>query len=164
MTEPCTVSVDPASTYAKSTNQHLAWTITNYGCSTVTGNPTNIDRVTIAVPAGWTLSTDVYALAANTLFDLVETWTPPSGATFTSPNAAERIPFTGNGIFDLVFAATPTVPGISDFTITVTDDTGTLRTLLTAVGSGSVTVNPYNNSIPGQGNYTGSGVWQEQFR
>ncbi|MHB8836180.1 MAG: COG1361 family protein [Candidatus Methylomirabilia bacterium] len=162
-----TIDVDPASTYANSTNQHLAWTIANFGCSMVTGNPTNIDRVAIAVPAGWTLSGGdyaVYALAANTLFDLVETWPPPSGTTFTAPNATDRIPFTGSGIFDLVFAATPAVPGTTDFTITITDDTGTPRTLLTTVGGGSVTVDPYNNSTPGQGNFTGSAAWQEQFR
>lgn len=158
-----TISVNPASTYAGSTNQHLAWTITNYGCSTVTDNPTNINRAAIAVPGGWTQSTDVYALAANTLFDLVETWTI-SGTTFTAPNATERIPFTGTGMVDLVFAATPAAAGTTDFTITITDDTGTPRTLLTAVGSGSVTVNPYNNATPGQGNYTGIAVWQEQFR
>lgn len=162
-----TVSVDPTSTYASSTNQHLAWTITNYGCSTVTGNATDIAGVAIAVPAGWALSTGVsaaYALAANTLSDLVETWAPASGTTFTSPSATDRIPFTGAGTFELVFAATPTAPGASDFAITVTDSTGTPRTLLTVVGGGSAVVNPYNNATPGQGNYSGIADWQEQFR
>jgi len=158
-----TVSVSPDTTYARSTNQHLAWTITNHGCSTATGNPTSIDRVAIAAPAGWTLSADGYALAANVLFDLVENWTI-SGSTFTAPNPAERIPFTGTGVFDLVFAATPAVPGTADFTITVTDEAGAPTTLLTTVGNGSVLVSPYSNATPGQGNYTGLTVWQEQFK
>jgi hypothetical protein len=143
-------STSTAETNADSVNEELDWTITSYACS-------NINKVSIAIPAGWTFANDGYALVTNTTGTQVETWNPPAGTTFTSPNATDRIPSGGNsGDFYLVFSQTPTATGNYNFDVTITDDVGVVR-----VKPSTVTVNPFNT---GTWNATGTGVWQETIQ
>jgi hypothetical protein len=147
--------VDPPSTNAGSTMQNLAWSIINYGCSTVTNNPTKINQVAFSVPTGWTAPLEGYARVINTAFIEVDSWTL-AGTTFTSPNTTDYIPSGNGGSFELLYSATPASAETDTFTITVTDDTGVSRTVSTAV-----TVNPYNTSGL---NNTGTGIWHEDVR
>jgi hypothetical protein len=138
-------------TNAESQNEELDWTIYNYACS-------NINQVSIAIPAGWTFANEGYALVTNTTgTQQVETWNPPAGTTFTSPNATDRIPPGGlTGSFFLVFSQTPVATGNYNFNVTITDDVGVVRVL-----PSSVTVNSFNT---GGWNATGTGIWQETIQ
>jgi hypothetical protein len=143
-------STGDLTTNAESQNEELDWTITSYACS-------NINKVSIAIPAGWTFANDGYALVTNTTGTQVETWNPPAGTTFTSPNATDRIPPGGyTGDFYLVFSQTPTATGNYNFDVTITDDVGVVR-----VKPSTVTVNTFN---AGGWNATGTGVWQENIQ
>ncbi|MGC1454349.1 MAG: hypothetical protein WA946_04065 [Nitrospirota bacterium] len=138
-------------TNAFSVNEELDWTITNYACS-------NINKVSISIPAGWTFANDGYALVTNTTTtQQVETWNPLVGTTFTSPNATDRIPPNGiSGAFYLVFSQTPASTGNYNFDVTITDDLGVVR-----VKPSTITVNPFNT---GTWNSTGTSIWQETIQ
>jgi hypothetical protein len=93
----------------------------------------------------------------NTLGAQVDTWNPPVGTTFTSPNATDRIPPGGiSGEFSLFFSYTPTATGNYNFDVTITDAVGVVR-----VKPSLVTVNPFKTGVL---NDTGTGVWQEDVR
>jgi hypothetical protein len=145
---------------AGSTNDELTWTITNFGCS-------NINSVSIAVPAGWTFAGDAYALVNNTAGTEVDSWTWASSSgsvTFTAPNAADRIPLLpspNTGAFSLLFDETTPTPGTAVFTITVTDDTTPTPATLSIPTS--VAVAPFDSS-PGGPNAAGTGLWHEEVR
>lgn len=146
-----TVAVNPASTYAGSSQEELAWTVTNLGCA-------NINQAAIVLPGGWTFSGDSYSLVTNTVLSQVETWTV-AGTTFTAPNAVDRMPYNNSGGFSLVFSGTPAAAGVAVFNVTVTDANGQAETTAT-----NIAVNAYNSAVPGQGNYTGTGVWREEIK
>jgi hypothetical protein len=148
------VSVAPVSTSASSTNEELTWTVTNRGCA-------NVDSVAITVPGGWTFGGDAYSLVTDTTLTDIETWTV-AGTTFTAPlNNAPladpgRMPLDQDGQFMLVFPATPTVTGNSNFTVRVTDENGTFVDKTT-----TVTVNA---PAPGGANAARPSAWREEFR
>ena len=148
------VSVAPVSTSASSTNEELIWTVTNRGCA-------NVNSVAITVPAGWGFGGDAYSLVTDTTPTDIETWTV-SGTTFTAPlNNAPladpgRMPLDQDGQFMLVFPATPTVTGNSNFTVRVTDENGTFVDKTT-----TVTVNA---PAPGGANAARPSAWREEFR
>lgn len=150
------VTVSPASTYAGSKNQDLTWTIANYGCN-------EISSVMINVPGGWTGSTDGYALVTNTVGNLVDTWTF-SGTTFTSDSLINNVQ-QGSTVnnFSMRFSATPSVsvPTPYTFNITVTDASSPAPVV--SVIPTTVIVNPYDKTNQGQGNYTGTTIWQEIY-
>jgi len=150
------VTVSPASTYAGSTNQELVWTIANYGCNTI-GN------VLFPVPAGWTASSDGYTLVTNTSGSQVDTWTL-SGMTFTSDISTNNVQQGSSGNkFYLRFSATPSVTVATNYTFNITVTDATSPTPIVTVIPTTVTVNTYNNSTKGQGNYTGTVTWQESY-
>jgi len=138
---------------AGSTNDEIIWTVTNDGCS-------NINQISIAVPAGWTLSSDTYAIVNDTLGNAVE-WNV-SGATFTSPSAVDRIPpqpsVYNTGTCSLVFSQTPASAGSYIFNVTITDDS--TPTPVIQVIPTTVTVNPYDSSPSGP-NAVGTAIWHE---
>jgi hypothetical protein len=138
-------------TNADSVNEELHWNVTSFACS-------NINKVSIAIPAGWTFANDGYALVTNTTTtQQVETWNPPVGTTFTSPNATDRIPPNGiSGDFYLVFSQTPAATGNYNFDVTITDDLGVVR-----VKPSTITVNPFNT---GTWNSSSTGIWQETIQ
>ena len=148
------VSVAPASTNASSTNEELTWTVTNRGCA-------NVNSVAVTVPVGWAFGGDAYSLVTDTTLTDIETWTV-SGTTFTAPlNNAPladpgRMRLDQNGQFMLVFPATPTVTGNSNFTVRVTDENGTFIDKTTTV--------PVNALAPGGANAARPRAWREEFR
>lgn len=150
------VTVNPAATYAGSTNEELVWTIRNYGCNT-------ISNVLITVPAGWTASTDGYALVTNTIGNQIDTWTL-SGTTFTSDSSTNNVQ-QGSTVnnFYLRFSATPSVIVATNYTFNITVTDATSPTPIVTVIPTTVTVNPFNTSIPGQGNYTKQETWRESY-
>ena len=145
--------VGAGSGVAGSTNDEIIWTVTNYGCS-------NINQISIAVPAGWTLSSDTYAIVNDTLGNAVE-WNV-SGTTFTSPNATDRIPPSpsvyNTGSCSLVFSQTPASAGAYIFNVTITDDS--TPTPVVQIIPTTVTVNPYDSSTGGP-NAVGTAIWHE---
>ena len=146
------VAVTPSVTNASSANVELNWSVTNSnGCAA-------INSVAVAFPAGWAWANDAYSLVNLNATTAVETWVV-SGAnpvTFTAPSAASRLPLTFDGDFNLVFSATPTVTGASNFTVTVTDAGGDVVSVPV-----TVTVNPYAdaNGL----NNVNSNSWREQL-
>lgn len=145
--EGYTVIVNPAATNANSQNQEITWALTNRGCA-------NMNQVAIAAPGGWTFGGDGYAVVTSTLLGQVDSW--GTGATFTSPNATDRIPVGQSGDFSLLFSATPASTGAYTFNITITDATGRADTLPT-----SVTVDPFGS---GSLNAAETGMWLEEIR
>jgi hypothetical protein len=142
------LAVSPASTNAGSTTEELVWSVTNYGCGEITD-------VLINVPASWTASTDGYAAVTNTLGSPIDTWTF-AGTSFASDNPTNNVQQGSSGNkFYLLFSNTPSLPETSTFNITVTDSTGTSKTVPT-----TVTVNPYSTGIL---NNADAGVWQESY-
>ncbi len=148
------------SAVAGSANEEVMWNIANYGCS-------NINQVSIAVPAGWTFANDAYALVYNTAGNQVDTWTwafAAGTATFTSPNSTDRIPvppLSNTGSLSLLFSQTPAAPGNYTFNVTITDDS--TPTPVTQTIPTTVTVNPFDSSTGGP-NATGTAVWHEDVR
>lgn len=150
------VTVSPASTYAGSKNQDLTWTIANYGCN-------EISSVLINVPGGWTASNDGYALVTNTIGNQVDTWTF-SGTTFTSDSLINNVQ-QGSTVnnFSLRFSATPSVTVSTPYTFNVTVTDASSPTPVVTVIPTTVTVNPYDKTNKGQGNFTGTAIWQEIY-
>lgn len=148
------VSVNPTSSYAGSANEELTWSVTNYGCAA-------IQSVSVDYPAGWTWTGgDSYSLVGN---NNLETWTvgganPP--VVFTAPLPADQLLQLESGSFSLAFPQTPATTGAYTFNVTITDANAApiVKTLPT-----TVTVNPYDSSTPGQGNYTIPGIWKESY-
>lgn len=142
------LAVSPASTNAGSKTEELVWSLTNFGCG-------SISNVLVNVPGSWSASADGYAAVTNTLGNPIDTWTF-AGTTFTSDSAADNVQQGSSGNkFYLLFSNTPSLPETSTFNITVTDSTGTSKTVATAV-----TVNPYSTGIL---NNADAGAWQESY-
>lgn len=147
--------VDPPATNASSTNGELTWTVTNGGCAPV-------NSVAVTFPAGWVWANDAYSLVDLTPTNSVETWlaSGTNPVTFTSPDSVNRLPVGASyqGVFSLVFSATPASAGISNFTVSVTDANGVVIPV-----SVPVTVNAFDPS--GTNSVTnGIRTWREQFR
>ncbi len=149
-----TVVPAPATTYANSTNEELTWTVTNYGCA-------DINSVAIAIPGGWTYGGDSYSFIDPTGL-AIETWVPSGTVTFTADAPGNRIAASSNraGEFHLVFSQTPSATGANTFNVVITDASATPN--ITTVPT-TVTVNAFDNSIPGSGNYTLPKVWRESY-
>jgi len=149
--------VSVGTTNENSANAELTWTVTNYGCS-------NINQVAIAAPGGWPAATDPYALVSNTTgTQVVDSWTPLAGTTFTSPNVTDSIPvppLANTGTFSLVFSPTPAA-GTYTFNVTITD--ATLPVPMTTIIPTVVTVNPFDSSSGGP-NEAGTAVWHEDMK
>ena len=144
----------PGPGYAGSTNDEITWTVTNYGCS-------NINQVSIAVPGGWTLGSDAYAIVYNIAGNQVE-WNA-AGTTFTAQSAPNRIPPTtpiNTGTFCLVFSQTPAAAGTYIFNVTITDDS--TPTPVVQIIPTTVTVNPYNSSTGP--NAVDTAIWHEEIQ
>jgi hypothetical protein len=141
----------PPSTNASSSNQEIKWAIVNNACA-------NINQVSIAVPAGWTVG-DAYSSVTNSSGTQVDSWST-SGTTFTSPSSADRIPPTAaNGDFYILFSSTPSSAGTYTFNVTITDDAS--PTPLTVTKSTVVTVNAFGSGGSGGPNSSSTAVWHE---
>lgn len=151
------INLDVTETNLSSTNQPLTWSITNQGCAPA-------QSVSISVPSGWVWgggAEDGYALVTNSVGSLVESWVasgPTSGPVqFASPSAADRIPLTEGGDFELVFSTVPTSGTSSTFTVTVTDGNGVTSPPQSQV----VNLNAFNfNSL----NEANTESYREEFR
>jgi hypothetical protein len=142
------LTVSPTSTNAGSTYEELVWTITNFGCGSIT-------NVLVNVPASWTPSTDGYAAVTNTIGSPIDTWTF-AGTTFSSDSPVNNVqPGSSGNKFYLLFSKTPSLPETSTFNISITDSTGVTKTI-----PSTVTVNPYSTGILNNAN---TGVWQESY-
>ncbi len=144
--------VNAGTTNADSTDAEISWNIENWACS-------NINQVTISIPAGWTFDDDGYALVTNMAIVDDDSWTRPAGSTtFTAQAAADRIPPGGSGgSYSLLFSQTPLAPGNYTFDVTITDDA---VPPVTRVKQTTVTVNPFNT---GDMNATDTGIWHEDI-
>ncbi len=153
-------TIAAGSAVADSVNEEIVWTIANFGCS-------NINRVAVSAPAGWTFGNDAYALVNNTAGAQVDTWNwayAGGTTTFTSPNSTDRIPvppLANTGSFSLLFSQTPAAAGDYTFTVVVTDDTS--PTPVSQTLSTSVTVNPFDSSAGGP-NAAGTAIWHEDVK
>ncbi|MBI5756306.1 MAG: hypothetical protein HZA12_05210 [Nitrospirae bacterium] len=148
------ITVSPASTNAGSTNEELTWSVTNYGCA-------DINSVAITIPGGWTYGGDSYSFIDPTGL-AIETWIPSGTVTFTADAPGNRIVASSNSVgeFHLVFSQTPSATGANTFNVIITDASATPN--ITTVPT-TVTVNAFNNSVPGSGNYTLPEVWRESY-
>ena len=148
--------LNPVSTNAGSTLEELTWTIINQGCG-------EVNQVSVTMPAGWPWNNDAYSLVQESAGNYVETWSVSSAGSnpivFTAPTALDRYPVGLDGKFSVVFTGTPAASGVNSISIIVTDENGQSETNIR-----QITVNPYDNATPGQGNYTGTGSWGEVIK
>jgi hypothetical protein len=149
-----TITMPNTNTNADSTNAELAWSVTNSGCR-------NLNRVSIAIPAGWPAPIDAYSVVDNGAAQ-VETWTYAGGVFSTPlyPNPdPDEMPVGSKGTFYLFFPTTPAIAQPYVFNTTITDNTGAAR-MYNFVNE-TVTVDPYGT---GTLNSTPTNVWQEDVR
>jgi len=149
----------PANTNAGSTLEELSWTIVNQGCA-------EVNQVSVTMPGGWVWNADSYSRVQESAGNYIETWNVSGGGSnpivFTAPNPVARYPNSPvplDGEFRVVFTATPAASGMNNVTIRVTDENGQWEDNVR-----QIMVDPYDNTVPGQGNYTGTGSWSEVVR
>ena len=121
-----------------------------------------LNKVAIAVPAGFVYGGDGYSVATDTTGNPNTGWSQAT-TTFTAPlnNAPAvdpgRIPNTGSsGDFSLVMSSTPSAAGTYTFTLTFTDENAVAR-------SGTVDV-PVSTFGSGTINSTSPATWREVFQ
>lgn len=146
-----TAVINPDVVNAESTNVELTVTVTNSGCAPVAS-------VGITPPAGWVGAGDTYSLVSLPALTETEAWSAAgAGAViFNAPSVATQMPLNFGGDFAIVFAATPSVPGASVFTVRVTDANGLFQDIPL-----TVTVNAFKS---GSLNDAATRVWREEFR
>jgi uncharacterized repeat protein (TIGR01451 family) len=137
-----------------STNQEMAWNITNHGCNSV-------KTVSIPIPSGFAWSGDAYSLVFSGVGVTTESWTANlvgSNVVFTAPAGSEMAIDASSSTFNLTMA-TPSVNVAALYTLsaTVTDTNASPRTRTV---TDPVTVNPFNSGSPNP-NQTTSEVWRE---
>jgi hypothetical protein len=137
-----------------STNQEMAWNITNHGCNSV-------KTVSIPIPSGFAWSGDAYSLVFSGVGVTTESWTANqvgSNVVFTAPAGSEMAIDASSSTFNLTLA-TPSVSVAALYTLsaTVTDTNATPRTKTV---TDPVTVNPFNSGSPNP-NQTTNEAWRE---
>jgi hypothetical protein len=146
----------PANTNAGSTNEEVSWTVVNQGCA-------EVNQVSVTMPAGWVWNADAYSLVQESAGNYIENWNVSVAGSnpvvFTSPDAAGRYPIGLDGMFSAVFTATPATSGMNNVTIRVTDENGQWEDNIR-----QIMVDPFDNTVSGQANYTGTGSWSEVVR
>jgi hypothetical protein len=149
------ITVAPTATNTDSANQEFTFSVTNRACD-------YLNRVAIALPAGFAYGGDGYSLVTDTTGNPNESW-GQAATTFTAPlnNAPApdpgRVPNTGSsGDFSLVMSSTPSAAGTYTFSLDLTDENGVTRNRtvdvpVSAFGSGTI-----NSASPA--------TWREVFQ
>jgi hypothetical protein len=149
------VTVAPTATNTNSSNQEFTFSVINRACDF-------LNKVAIAVPAGFVYGGDGYSLVTDTTGNPNESWSQ-AATTFTAPlnNAPAvdpgRVPNNGSsGDFSLVMSSTPSATGTYTFTLTFTDENAVAR-------SGTVDV-PVSTFGSGTINSASPATWREVFQ
>jgi len=148
------VTVAPTATNTNSSNQEFTFSVINRACDL-------LNKVAIAVPAGFVYGSDGYSVVTDSTPTPNESWSQAI-TTFTAPlnNAPAldpgRIPIDKSGDFSLVMSSTPGAAGTYTFTLTFTDENAVAR-------SGTVDV-PVSTFGTGTINSASPATWREVFQ